>query len=280
LNSIRAAINGVPLRHQVRHSAPDAHFSGLTPLKILVVEDNVVNQKLVISLLNKWHHSATIAATGLIALRRYEQEQFDLILMDMQMPEMGGIEATQRIRAMEASHPERRHTPIIAMTANAMPGDWERCLAAGMDHYLSKPIKATQLQNLLRQYQKAIPVTSTTKDIMMNANSFDYSQALQSADQEIIQIIAQSFLDAYEGYVKEIADAIATQDGELLHRSSHTMKGVVSNFCAFPIETLAEKLEKKGKGLQFDGAEELLSEMRNELTMFTTALKQLMAEKS
>ena len=280
LNSIRAAIDGVPLRHQLRLSSPDAHFSGLTPLKILVVEDNVVNQKLVISLLNKWHHSATIAATGLIALRKYEQEQFDLILMDMQMPEMGGIEATQRIREMEVSHPERRHTPIIAMTANAMPGDWERCLAAGMDHYLSKPIKATQLQNLLHQYQKALPVTSTTKDIMMNANSFDYSQALQSADQEIIQIIAQSFLDAYDGYVKEIADAIANHDSELLHRSAHTMKGVVSNFCAFPIETLAEKLEKKGKGHQFDGAEELLAEMRSELASFAVALQQFVAVRS
>ncbi|MFZ6849883.1 response regulator [Undibacterium sp. RuRC25W] len=274
LNSVGMAMNGKPIRHHVRHRVTEMLPSLHTPLKILVVEDNIVNQKLVISLLNKWNHSATVAATGLIALKKYQQEQFDVILMDMQMPEMGGIEATERIREVEAAAPGKPHIPIIAMTANAMPGDWERCLEVGMDHYLSKPIKAGQLQSLLSEYQKELPESVSAKENMNSSDAFDYLHAMQSADQEIIQIIAQSFLDAYEQYLSEISAGISTQDAELLHRSAHTMKGVVSNFCAYPIEELADKLEKKGKEKHFDGAEQLLATMRIELTKFTDTLKQ------
>jgi CheY-like chemotaxis protein len=105
---------------------------------ILVAEDNPINQKLTVRLLEKKGYRATVAENGLIALACLEKQRFDMILMDVQMPEMGGLEATRSIRERE-----RRtggHIPIVAMTANAMKGDRERCLESGMDDYVSKPV--------------------------------------------------------------------------------------------------------------------------------------------
>jgi two-component system sensor histidine kinase/response regulator len=112
-------------------------------LRVLLAEDNLVNQKLIIHLLEKRGHSVTVAPDGVAAVEASKQETFDLVLMDVQMPQMGGFEATRIIRALEA--PNGRRLPIIALTAHAMKGDRERCLEAGMDDYLSKPIQPKAL---------------------------------------------------------------------------------------------------------------------------------------
>jgi len=113
------------------------------PLRILLAEDNIVNQKLASRLLEKHGHNVVIAANGRQALQRLENEEFDLVLMDVQMPEMDGFETTAMIRKMEEA--TGAHLPIVAMTAHAMQGDKERCLAAGMDGYLSKPLNVNEL---------------------------------------------------------------------------------------------------------------------------------------
>ena len=113
-------------------------------LNILLVEDHPTNQKLALSLLNKWGHQTTLAQHGQEALDLFSSASFDLVLMDIQMPVMGGIEATHRIRAFERQH-QLLPTPIIAMTAAAMEGDRDACIAAGMDDYVSKPIKVKEL---------------------------------------------------------------------------------------------------------------------------------------
>ncbi len=124
----------------------------VAPMRLLLVEDNKVNQKLAIRLLEKWGHRITLAENGYEALNLLSSgERFDVVLMDMQMPVMGGIEATQRIRAMEAACGFSPHK-IVAMTANAMQGDREACLAAGMDDYLSKPIRQAALAEILFRY--------------------------------------------------------------------------------------------------------------------------------
>jgi CheY-like chemotaxis protein len=128
--------------------------STLQPLHILLAEDNAVNQKLAVRLLQKWGHTVVVAGNGKDALAALEHDAFDLVLMDVQMPEMDGLEATARIRQREQS--TRTHLPIIAMTAHAMTGDKERCLAAGMDDYVSKPLKTGELQAALERVGTAV----------------------------------------------------------------------------------------------------------------------------
>jgi two-component system, sensor histidine kinase and response regulator len=118
-------------------------------LHILIAEDNLVNQKLATRLLEKQGHTSMIANNGREAVEAWETEAFDAVLMDMQMPVMDGIEATKEIRAKELNL--GKHVPIIAMTANAMIGDRERCLEAGMDEYLPKPVDVSKLAEVLEK---------------------------------------------------------------------------------------------------------------------------------
>jgi two-component system sensor histidine kinase/response regulator len=128
-------------RHSLREN--------LSKFKILLVEDNPVNQKLIVRLLEKRGHLIKVAADGREAVNAFNQEYFDAILMDVQMPEMNGYEATAKIRDLELL--SQNHIPIIAMTANAMTGDREKCLESGMDGYISKPIKSQELFDTLEQ---------------------------------------------------------------------------------------------------------------------------------
>lgn len=126
----------------------------LRPLHILLVEDNAVNQTLAVRLLQKWGHTVVTAGNGTEALAVLAHDTFDLALMDVQMPEMDGLEATRRIRQREQS--TQTYLPIIAMTAHAMMGDKERCLAAGIDDYVSKPLKPGELQAAIERITTAI----------------------------------------------------------------------------------------------------------------------------
>ena len=132
--------------------APEADAVG--PLSVLLVEDNPVNQRLAVILLERMGHTVTTADTGRAALDRLEGASFDLVLMDVQMPEMDGVEATARIRAAE---PPNRHLPIVAMTAHAMKGDREQLLAAGMDDYIAKPISPEAIADALARAMAAAP---------------------------------------------------------------------------------------------------------------------------
>jgi len=146
-----------------RYSIANTQSAGVS-LRVLVAEDNAVNQKLVARLLEKRGHFVKIVENGREALESLEQESYDLILMDVQMPEMDGFEATGELRRLEKQ--SGRHTPVIALTAHAMKGDRERCLAAGMDGYLSKPIRAPELDELLEKYitlREAGPQTPETE---------------------------------------------------------------------------------------------------------------------
>jgi CheY-like chemotaxis protein len=134
---------GNPPAEAIGPAAPPGGQSNQRPLRILVAEDSPVNQKLALALLRKMGHQVTIAITGAAAVETWKRETFDLVLMDIQMPEMDGLEATRNIRAIERAGSAR--TPIIAMTAHAMGGDRERCLDAGMDDHVTKPINRKDL---------------------------------------------------------------------------------------------------------------------------------------
>jgi CheY-like chemotaxis protein len=120
-------------------------------LRVLIAEDNLVNQRLVVRLLEKRGHRVVVAANGREALQVLDKESFDLVLMDIQMPEMDGLAATSALRRMEKERNSGRHQSVIALTAHAMKGDYERCMAAGMDGYLSKPIQPQELDEVLEK---------------------------------------------------------------------------------------------------------------------------------
>jgi CheY-like chemotaxis protein len=125
----------------------------INQLRILLAEDNIINQKLATRILQKMGHKVTVAGDGTEAIAALDSRKFDLALMDIQMPYMDGFEATRIIREREKG--TRNHVPIFAMTAHAMKGDRERCLAAGMDGYLAKPIDVKELQQVLEQISKS-----------------------------------------------------------------------------------------------------------------------------
>lgn len=255
-------------------------------LHILLAEDNLINQKLVLALLQKWGHTVDLAENGRLAVQRFNQNHYDVILMDMQMPEMGGIEATQLIRQLENGG---TRIPIIAMTANAMADDQQRCLNAGMDHYLSKPIRTLDLREILLSYSKKIakkydPVSTDTMTPKNRRASdpgyvtvFDYDAALLHGDRDVLLIISPLFLDGCDMQVQEIAKAISQKDSILLHRSAHTMKGLVSNFVATPIEKLAKELELKGKNRDFENIDIIFIEMTKQLELMNAALRKYIA---
>jgi len=199
-------------------------------MDVLVVEDHPVNQRLALSLLEKWGHRATLARDGREGLDLMTTHRYDLVLMDMQMPEMSGLEATRRFRAQETG----KRTPIVAMTANAMEGDRETCLAAGMDDYLPKPIRSVDLLAMLERHA---PVRE------INAG-FDYAAALAGEDREILEVVAQPFIDSFHRDIIALRNAMAGGDRDTLRRTAHSIKGNSAIFGATPMVQAARAIEQ------------------------------------
>jgi PAS domain S-box-containing protein len=219
-------------------SSPPAQ---ICPLRILVAEDNPVNQRLVVRMLEKRGHSVALVSNGREALEALACQEFDIVLLDIQMPEMGGLDATAAIRAREREQARSGgpaiHIPIIAITANAMKGDRERCLAAGMDGYIAKPIHQQELFGMIENMHiiKAIEP----------AVSFD--DALFGGDPDFLAEIVNLFLETYPELLSDIENAVTRQDAAALGRAAHTMKGAVANFGAKAAVDQAKALEMMGK---------------------------------
>jgi len=221
-----------------RHSIRDADAG----MEVLLVEDHAINQKLAVVLLERWGHRVTVADNGQLALDAMERQRFDVVLMDMMMPVMDGLEATRRIRASETG----QHVPIIAMTANAMESDRQRCIDAGMDDYLSKPIKALELQELLKKYSKDgySSVPATLDDAPSGTPVvFDYAAGLAAMDQEIREIIAQAFVDQWPQDQQKLRTGVGTGDMLAVLHTAHSLKGTLSMFGARPASELARQVE-------------------------------------
>ncbi|KAG1471993.1 hypothetical protein G6F56_001800 [Rhizopus delemar] len=147
-----ADVSDVMLPALESHAALPSDSSKTVPLEVLLAEDNDVNQKLAVRILEKFGHHVTVVANGKLAVEAYEAQYFDLILMDVQMPVMGGFEATQKIREIEKASVTNRHIPIIALTAHAMIGDREKCLESGMDEYVTKPLRFPELIAAIKKF--------------------------------------------------------------------------------------------------------------------------------
>ena len=258
--------------------------ASLPPLNILVAEDTPFNQKYIRRLLDSWQCRTTIVDNGRLAIEALGEQDFDLVLMDVQMPEMDGLTATTRIREQEKQ--TDRHVPIIAMTAHAMRGDRERCIEAGMDDYVSKPISAS---TLLEAIYRVVPIpareagSASAAEPLESADDADELAALLEAfnnDGTFFTDVADMFITDYPPMVETLKKAIADEDGALLSRTAHSLKGMARNFQVDGAADAAQQLELLAEQGQFEAAKDLSRRMADELAGFERRLKRMVARVS
>ncbi len=262
----------------------------LPSLDILLAEDSVVNQKLAVRLLEKHGHRMTVANNGRLAVEAVKSHPYDVVLMDVQMPEMDGLQATAAIRQWEQE--TGRHLKIVAMTAHAMKGDRERCLDAGMDEYVSKPIQPSKLFGVLGRLwagdspvgngdskpgenSPASPETGDSEtgnleagaSAAANGEAWSRAGALETVngDRELLAELIEIFFTESPALMQQIHDAISRQDGKLLCLAAHTLKGSVRCLAATPAQDAAFRLENMGRQESFAGHESAWEQMKTEL---------------
>jgi signal transduction histidine kinase/DNA-binding response OmpR family regulator len=247
-----------PTSAQVPHALEEVTHR---PLRILLAEDTAVNQTLAVRMLQKHGHTVHVVGDGQAALDALAQQAFDLVLMDVQMPVMDGMEATAAIRAQEQT--SDTHLPIIAMTAHAMQGDRERCLAAGMDGYVAKPMKAAELYAAIDR----LLIDGADLNIPTVEPPIDLPAALSivDGDQDLLLDLMVMFLEDYPKSVAELHDAITTGDALRMGRLAHSMKGVVASFAAHTAQALAYDLERRGRRGELENASAVLQQLEQEL---------------
>jgi PAS domain S-box-containing protein len=255
--------NHTPLitRHSLRESR--------NKLDLLLAEDNVVNQTLAKRLLEKLGHRVTVANNGKEAVYHWQNGHFDAILMDVDMPEMNGYEATERIRELEKN--SGKHITILAMTAHAMRGAREECLRHGMDSYLTKPIDTEALWNELDKLEQQTMVTETTT-LQPMLTVVDFDKALQTMDgsRELFDEIARLFLEDAPQQMVQIKEALAQGDMEVLRRGAHSLKGMVGVFAAERTMQAAVLVEKTAGQ---DECAAAVLDLENALTELQSAIR-------
>ncbi|MDQ2800766.1 MAG: response regulator, partial [Armatimonadota bacterium] len=254
--------------------------AGERSLRLLLAEDNLVNQRLAMRVLEKRGHQVTVAANGREALSMLERGRFDLVLMDVQMPEMDGFEATAAIRAGEAG--TGAHLPIVAMTAHAMKGDRERCLAAGMDGYVSKPL---QVQELLDVIATVVPGLHEDSASLVEPSAvsethwagFDREAALSRMDGDIglLGEIVELFLEEAPRLLSLVHERLSAGDASGVERAAHSLKGASANLCASGLAAAAGTLEARGREGDLARAPEALAGVAAELDLLLPALRTL-----
>jgi signal transduction histidine kinase/CheY-like chemotaxis protein len=283
---------GIPTAPQ--QSAPASAEPGAQPprrLNILLADDNVINQRVAIGVLERRGHAVQPVNNGKEALEALACEYFDLVLMDVQMPEMDGLEATAAIRRNEEE--TGGHIPIIAMTAHAMKGDRERCLASGMDDYLAKPVEPKALDAILERWGAAqssndshrlnqlsetneVSLATTQEDaarmrlqtqLPVPTDVFDF-EALRARVENDLDLLAEMidlYLSSSPLLLTELDSAVASSDRERVTRAAHTLKGVLGNMCANTCSEAALQLEMIGRTGDFARAGNLLITLKHEL---------------
>ncbi len=227
--------------------------STVQQLRVLMAEDNLINQRVATRFLNKLGHSVRVVENGEKALHALQEGEFDVVMMDIQMPVMDGFKATMAIRKQEEL--TGRHIPIIAMTAYAMSGDRERCLAAGMDDYVSKPINEASVAkacSLIHKFNRASvdPAVShqsqQSTEAVPEQQVFDFPAALKrfEGDDGFVNEICELILNSIPDLITSLKSAVAKQDCESAGKAVHTIKGSVSNLCAEPTYHAAMRLEQ------------------------------------
>ncbi|MCR9296286.1 MAG: response regulator [bacterium] len=259
---------------QATSQAGEAKLPELDSLKILLVEDGKANQMLALGLLERWGHQVKLAENGREAVESWQSEEFDLILMDLQMPEMDGFEATRQIRSLE--HGSGRHIPIVAMTAHAMKGDEERCLQAGMDGYVPKPIRQKDLHEALSKFLSTgvKMATQETRSPSDEIGCVDWGLVLETVggDEGFLKSIIQACLEETPQLVQQLARSLDEGDAKESRRLAHTIKAAGRTFGvtrltehAEHIELAAESGDLEASRQHFPGLEQMVKQMAIEL---------------
>ena len=230
-------------------------------------------------MLEKMGHQVVTANNGLEAIEVLEKEKVDLILMDVQMPEMDGFEATKIIKQKQRDAGE--HTPIVALTAHAMKGYRDRCLKAGMDDYLSKPIKPTDLADVLKRRlsfkaepPEVIPEENTSSAIIDQKELMDRL----GDDGELLKELVAMFLEDLPPLLAELRKAVDQGDFQQIEGVAHKLKGSISNFAAHEAAETAFQLEKAGRSMDMTAAQTGLSKLEIDVDGLCGALTKLSEE--
>jgi PAS domain S-box-containing protein len=223
-------------------------------LRVLLAEDNAINRELVVRLLSKRGHTVVVAVNGKQAVSALETQSFDVVLMDVQMPEMDGFEATAAIRQKEKAN--GTHVPIIALTAHAMKGDRERCLAGGMDGYVSKPVQAEELIKAVEGLDGDSSATGKTSDLTNEVVDREIALARVDGDEGLLADLAKMFCEESPKLLSAVQDAVTKKDTAALKRAAHSLKGSISTFAARDATEAALRLEDLARAGELEGAED------------------------
>lgn len=238
-------------------------------LNILVAEDNVINRAVISGMLGKQGHNLTHVVNGVAALEALTMKRFDLVFMDVQMPEMDGLETTARFREMEEL--TGGHVTIVAMTAHAMAGDRERCLAAGMDDYISKPVRADELQRVLGGIESsprvAAPVTAVAT-IHTHAELL----ALCGDDEHLLGELMALFQSNTPQLLDALDQAATERDAAGLAAGAHKLLSSLGTFGAVPACVIVRQLEDQGRQGKLDGVGDRIAALRREVNLIHTSL--------
>jgi signal transduction histidine kinase/DNA-binding response OmpR family regulator/HPt (histidine-containing phosphotransfer) domain-containing protein/HAMP domain-containing protein len=293
----------VPKRDVGRKPRFDAGMGQRLPLRILVAEDNVINQQVALSFLERLGYRADVAANGLEALLSLRRQPYDVVLMDVQMPEMDGLEATRRIRQLSPSELAAEAQPrIIAMTANAMREDYDICLAAGMDDYMSKPVQVEELVRALGQCRPrrprvprrpsevarpplveklgpAEPAVSPVSPEVLDPRALQRVRATlgKQADRMLPELIEEFYQDANR-LLDEARQALEQGQADDLRRASHTLKSTSATFGAMALSAVARELEHLAREGVLEGAAGQIARAEDEFARAKTALETMRDE--
>jgi CheY-like chemotaxis protein len=271
LNAVLAGLNskapGLALELQTQAFPADPKSGSL---RILVVEDNTINRAVAAGLLGRQGHTLVQAVNGLEAVEAVAANEFDLVLMDIQMPEMDGFEATARIREMEQS--SGRRIPIVAMTAHAMVGDRERCLAAGMDNYISKPLHGQDLQRIVAGIEIApLPTIRASSDATVHSHATLLDRC--EDDTELMEYLITLFRDEAPTGIALLRDAVRQGDAAALAAGAHKLLSSLGAFGARTACGLVSQLETHARQGDLRQADELVGQIEGEIRLMQSTLE-------
>jgi two-component system, sensor histidine kinase and response regulator len=250
-------------------------------LRVLLAEDSLVNQKLAVALLEDQGHAVVVVGNGREAVSAVQAEMPDLVLMDVQMPEMDGLEATERIRGWEQRTGTR--VPIVAMTAHALKGDRERCLAAGMDAYVAKPIRADELFAAIyaqfRAPTAAVPPVQSPASKVEGA-AIDWGECLRGlqGNARLLRLVAETAVEEIPRLGAAIRGALESGDARALRLNSHTLKGSLHYFGNTAAYQRAVELERLGQERKLGAAAAALDRLDGELLQVVAEMREFLTK--